>query len=225
MSDNPQGNGAPEAPQGDVDSPNHVTTEQLNRAITARFRSFEKNLERQLSSQLETFAQQLQAPSGETQEASNVESKGDVEQLAAMKRKLADVTRRFEDSQRLVEQERSARQAAKLRQTVSSALTEAGVDGSRLRHALGYLVDSAARVRHDEDGEIVFRDDDGLDVPLKEGLSVWAKTDDAKLYMPPRHVSGSGDRPRNSARRGDTPGDKRAELGNLLQRAMLGGSD
>jgi hypothetical protein len=49
------------------------------------------------------------------------------------------------------------------------------------------------RVKVAEDGAHLFVDTNGEELPLSEGLKTWAGSDDAKLFLPPREVKGSGD--------------------------------
>ena len=66
------------------------------------------------------------------------------------------------------------------------------------------------RVKYDDIGDLVWVDDDGDEVSLKAGVAEWAKTDDAKLYLPPRGASGSGDQPRNQSGGTADPNDRQA---------------
>ena len=113
---------------------------------------------------------------------------------------------------------------AALRQRVGEVLAGAGIEGVRARHAIGLLVDAEKRVRWSDDGEsLVFRTADRDDAELEPGLRGWLKTDDAKLYLPPKGSQGSGDRPAGTgpAATAGGPPDRR-EVAEGLRRALLG---
>lgn len=117
--------------------------------------------------------------------------------------------------------EKAAARDAKLRAQVLESLTEMGIDGARAKHALHYLVDGEKSVRYqnDESNTIVFRDGED-DIDLKTGLTNWAKTEDGKLYLPPRGAGGSGGRGAEGGsgnqRSADDPSKSKTALGNGL---------
>ena len=94
----------------------------------------------------------------------------------------------------------------------------------RARHALGVLVDAERRVRWADDGEsLLFRTETHDELELGAGLREWLKTEDAKLYLPPRGAAGSGDRPgaQPPPRAPAGPPD-RAAVAEGLRRVLLG---
>src|SRR5207253_1798980 len=97
--------------------------------------------------------------------------------------------------------ERERRRSSALRQRLTDELVKGGMDGARARHAVGFLVDVEKRVKYaaDDADELVFADGDE-DLDLAAGLKAWLKSEDAKLYLPPRGVAGSGDRGGGGAR-------------------------
>lgn len=224
----PQGHGVPETPPGETDSPASVTEERVselvNRAITARFASFEKKVGNQVSEAVaglfpkfeELIAQKVPsqgpAPSAEPKLDDSPLVKGLQKQLA----ELQEQNRKSRE-ERDVERQR-ARDVA-LRQRLTEELSKHGIDSRYARQAIGFLVDAEKRVRWaDDEGEsLVFRDADGSELDLQTGLRSWAKTDDAKIYMPPRGVSGSGDRGGGASPKPiNGQGIKRGDIGRAL---------
>lgn len=189
-----------DTPQGTQDNaPKFVNSEQLNKAITARLKEFEArnketilealgSLAPEIDKMIEAkFAAPKEAPKGKVEE--DPKYKGLEKQLLELKSKA--------------ESESNARAAAEakakdreMRQTVRDALASVGVDGDRARHALGFLVDAERRVSWSEDGEsLIYKDVDGTETDFTSGIKRWAKSDEAKIYLPPRGTTGSGERP------------------------------
>lgn len=79
-------------------------------------------------------------------------------------------------------------------QKMNSALREylvsAGVDARHIDHALAY-VNQKGLVRYDEDGALKMKVNQ-VDYDLQDGAKLWAKQDDAKLYLAPKGANGSG---------------------------------
>lgn len=238
MSDATQGNGAPEAPQGET-GPKFVTEEQLNRAITARFGELSKKLEKSFG---ETFTKALDeklssfAPKGNEDE-SKPASPLEHPEVKGVLKQMQELQSRLKASE---EREAAAKAKARdtqLRQQVGEALASAGIkDSMRAKHALKFLVDGEKLVAWDDESErLVFRDSDGF-VDFNTGLKGWLKSEDAKMYLPPPDTSGAGGRtgqtPAVAAPR-ITPGaqpqsapmnadQKAAMVAELLQRQGLG---
>lgn len=225
----PQGSQS-QSGQGDGDNaPKYVTEEQLNRAITARFSTFQKQVEKgvgeviatTLTSKLDELKASLGTPSGdqskESAKAGDVENsplvKGLQRQLDEQKSSVAAMK-----AERDAEKARSRDQS--LRSKLADDLTKAGLDPTRVRQAAGILIDVEKRVRFsDDDGdEIVFKDSTG-DVDLGTGLKSWVKSDDAKIFLPPRGTQGSGDR---SQGKGTQNGKAAPSLGAALLHMATG---
>lgn len=205
MNGSSQGNGAPEAPQGEASGPNYVTedkfNEMLNRAITARLSSVEKKLGAQVSEAVNSLFPKLeelvQTKFTQTAPPSQGEPKLEESPLVkGLQKQLAELQEQNKRSQAERDTERQRARDVALRQRLTEELGKHGIDSRYVRQAIGFLVDAEKRVRWaDDDGEsLVFRDADGSELDLSTGLRSWAKTDDAKIYMPPRGVAGSGDR-------------------------------
>ena len=190
----PQGNQAPPG-QGNGDEPKFVTEEQLNRAISARLGDFGKKIEKSLEGAIGGLAAKLdeitkREPSGGGDGTKSIEEspivKGLQKQLADTKA-LAEATKAERDAEKQKTREQM------LRTKVQDALTTGGLDPKFVRQAVGYLVDAEKRVRFEEESdELVFRDGT-TDVDFGTGLKTWLKSDEAKIYMPPRGTKGSGD--------------------------------
>lgn len=195
----PQGNVPPEGTQGDNgNAPKYVTEEQLNRAITARLAAFGKSQEKvlgefqtTLTGKLEELLKAAPVPTTTAESSKPAESP---ELKGALKR-LAEIEAANKQIQAERDAERAKARDVALRQQLSDTLLKHGVDATRVKHAVGILVDSEKRVRFDEDGEsLIFKDSDNTDVDLITGVRSWVKSDDGKFYLPPRGVNGSGDR-------------------------------
>jgi len=210
----PQGTGAPEATdgndepqssQGETSGPNYVTegklNELVNRAITARFSAFEKKFGNQISesvaSLIPKFEELVQAklPANAAANASPTDKLEENPFVKGLQKKLVELEEQNRKSQAERDTERARARDVALRQKLSEELARHGIDSRYTKQAIGFLVDAEKRVRWEDDGEsLVFRDADGSEIDLQTGLRSWAKTDDAKIYMPPRGVTGSGDR-------------------------------
>jgi len=220
-----QGNVPPEGTQGN-DGPKFVTAEELNKAITARFTDHQKKLEKHLESFSGTLTGKLEellkaavpAPKS-TDAADPPKADTDSPALRGMMKQLEELKRDNAKIQQERDAERTRAKDATLRQQLSDALIKNGVDASRVKHAVGILIDSEKRVRFEEDGDsIVFKDNDNTDVDLLTGIKSWVKSDDGKFYLPPRGVNGSGDR--GAGRAPSTSNNSKTvnaeSLGNLL---------
>lgn len=199
--------GTPDQPgQGAGDPPKYVTEEQLNRAISARLGDFGKKIEKSISESLATTLtakfDELKssfAPSGTGGGDSKDPAKaGDIENHPLVKGLQKQVNDQKIATERM-QQERDAEKARArdqvLRTKLADDLTKGGIDPTRVRHAVGILVDVEKRVRFadDEGDELVFKDTTG-DVDLATGLKGWLKGEDAKIFLPPRGTQGAGDR-------------------------------
>ncbi len=197
-----QGQPSPQDGQGN-DGPKYVTAEELNKAITARFTDHQKKLEKHLESFSGALTGKLEellkaavpAPAPTSTAETPKPADADSPALRGMMKQLEELKRDNLKIQQERDAERTRAKDATLRQQLSDALIKNGVDATRVKHAVGILVDSEKRVRFEEDGDsIVFKDNDNTDVDLLTGIKSWVKSDDGKFYLPPRGVNGSGDR-------------------------------
>lgn len=247
-----QGNGAPEAPQGtgapeasnqSDQKPQGITLEDVNRAITARNKDFEKKLEAKLgelsgglAKSLEAKLAELLQPKASPDEADKPKGDGDDKgdkskatqkdpEVTALKSELTKLKNQMLESERRAQAELAKRRDVEMRQLVTEKLAAHGIDGARAKHALGYLVDVAKTVMLDEHGNVSFRGSDGDPIDVEAGIKSWITTDEAKIYLPPRGATGSGDRAINGGTGpGNAPKDPRAELTQLVGKAFgIGG--
>lgn len=223
-------------------APAYVTEEQLQSALTSRFRTFEQKLDKALADGLGGIGTRLRdelaalLPKPEARTDGGVPPTTDASaggsaapappspELKKLQDQISVLTKQAEDARSERDAERARSRDAQLRQRVTEALSSVGIEGVRARHALGLLVDAERRVRWAEGGDdIVFRTDTHDDLDLSAGIREWLKTDDAKLYLPPRGAAGSGDRPgaRPPATR---PADQpdRTVVAEGLRRVLLG---
>lgn len=232
----PQGT-QPQAGQGD-DAPKYVTEEQLNRAISARFNDFSKKLEKAnegLASTLTTKLEELVTgkldalkPAGDGEGKGTKGAPTESPELKSALKRIDDMSRQLETERQEKLAEKANARAKDLRQQVTEALTAAGISGVALKHAVSVLVDGEKRAKFDEEGErVLFRSDDD-DLPLADGVKRWMKSDDAKIYLPPRGTQGSGDHAggqRGPSGKGDKPMSAGAALLGMIPGFSGGSSD
>ena len=232
MPDSAQGHVAPQAPQGDSDAPKHVTEEQLNRAISARLNDHGKRQEKMLSESLASIKQQFaemfeSVKAAPAPVATKEESKiDDSPVVKGMSKQLAEMKAQLEAARQEKAAERSKSREISMRQKVSEELARAGIDSARAKAAIALLVSEERRVRYaDDDGDDVsFKDTDGTEVDLVTGIRSWAKSEDAKIFLPAKNPVGSGSRPGGAAPI-TTPGkiDKN-DLGLKIMEAVRNGT-
>lgn len=213
-------NAGGEAQYATLDQITDATSEMINKALTSRNKQVEAKVEKAISELQKSFEEKLnalleankktstsetatqnsgtegagKAPTKEaTKEAPKVEENPVVKELQA---KLATVQKQLEATEREKRAERDRARDRDLRQKLSDELVKSGIDPTRVRHAVGLLVDADKRVRYvgDTDEVTFVKDEDGDEVDLKAGVKAWLKTDDAKIYLPARGTTGSGDR-------------------------------
>jgi hypothetical protein len=223
-----EGSGAP------AEAPKYITEEQLQTTLASRFKSFEQRFEKTLGESLGGLGAKLKdelsamlAPKPEPPAPEEKKRKdapaAEHPELKKLQEQIASLTKQAEDARSERDAERAKARDTLLRQRVAEALGVAGIEGIRAKNAIGILVDAEKRVRWSEDGELLtFRNGDRED-ELAGGLREWLKTEDAKLFLPPRGASGSGDRPGASPPRAPSGGPpSRADVADGLRRALLG---
>ena len=179
------------------DSKQFMTTEQFNRAFTARTKAFEKQVE----SKFDTFLEALKAKTsaapktGDSSEDGETggEDDGTANAFKAMKSRLTKMERTIKDQNTQLAQRDNQVASEKMRRASIDELSKHGIQGIRATHALGHLVDTTKKVRLGEDGTPVFFNGE-YEQPLGEGLEEWAASDEAALYQPPKGDGGSGER-------------------------------
>lgn len=221
MSADSQGSEAPEASQGSAtpqgaDASKGISNEDMNRAITARFKDFEKKMAAQLEQNLSGFGSKLEETlasklagilkpqpvadevEAEKPTAQSVAKDPIAELQASFKRQLREQSNEVKALREENLREKQALREAKMREAVTNALAAHGVTGGRAKHALGYLVDVSKSIVMNEAGQPVMLDEFGDPVDIETGLKAWANTEDAKIYIPPRGTAGSGGSQQNN---------------------------
>jgi hypothetical protein len=222
----PQPPAGTDPPKDGAEAPKYITEEQLQTALGERFRSFEQKVDKALGTLGSKLKDELVAifPKPEPPKPSDDGKSKDKEpsaspELKKLQEQITVLTRQADEARSERDAERARGRDATLRQRLTDALSAAGIEGVRARHAVGLLVDAERRVRWTEDGQAITFDD----FELAAGLREWLKTDDAKLYLPARGVLGSGDRPgaQPPPRAPAGPPD-RATVADGLRRVLLG---
>jgi hypothetical protein len=222
--------GAAETPA--ADAPKYVTEDQLDKALTARLRAVEQKVEKTVAQSFDTFSTKLKTELASLFPPPKAEAKADAKkepvppdpELTKLKDQVTTLTQQAADARAERDTERAKARDATLRQKLGELLGAAGIEGVRARHVIGLLVDSEHAVRWSDDGDgLVFRTADRGDVELETGLRTWLKSDDAKVYLPPKGTQGSGDRPAigGPSTRPTGPPERR-DVADGLRRALLG---
>jgi hypothetical protein len=214
-----------------AEAPKGVSEADVHALLTSRFRAFEEKIGKTLSETLGALTGKLKEeitsalPKPEPSPTADDKKRKDAPESPELKRlqeQIASLTKQAEDARSERDTERARARDTTLRQKLTDALSGAGIDGVRARNAVGILVDAEKRVRWAEDGEaILFRNADRED-DLAIGLKEWLKTEDAKLFLPPRGASGSGDRPGAGLPRAPAAAPTRGDVAEGLRRALLG---
>lgn len=204
MADDPNAGGGDtgagnEGGDGGGDAPKFITQEdfskELNKAITNHVGRMETRLTKTLGATVgASITEALAALSKKPDDAP--ENKGDAKpdgKQVLMERKLQKLTEDLETSNAARELEAGKRKDEGLRGDVVSALGDLNMTGQRLRGATAMLY-AEGRVYIGEDGSHLFKDADGIEFPLSDGVKAWSGSEEAKLYMPPSNVRGSGDK-------------------------------
>ncbi len=207
----PQGNGSPQEPQGGT--PSSVNEERVaeivNRAISARHKSFQEQFNKQLETSLKGITESISvlaersAPSpspspqgnGEAPKRNRDETVDESPAFKSLQRQFADLKAENERNAQAANAERLKTRDTVLRQRVSESLAEIGIrEPARIKQAIHHLVDGEKRIAYDEDSNsLVFRDSDDAVLDLTTGLKSWSKSDDGKHFLPPTGARGSGD--------------------------------
>lgn len=94
---------------------------------------------------------------------------------------------------------------------VDGMLAKAGVTDPFMRELAAAHFDRKGRVvwdGEDDDAKIVWNGDDGVQVGFDEGFASWAKSEEAKRFLPAQGKGGSGSRPGNGK-----PPEPKKEIG------------
>lgn len=241
MSDQSQGS-PPQGPQGGASAFTEEQTnliaqiagQTMNGVWTARAKKLREELSTDYKSGFEGIAKQLAEMSAAQQAgakpgkrdkdgkyANGAEEESDPK-LNGMARQLAEMKAQLDARDKELAGEKAKQKLAALRQSARDELAKVGVDGLRAKHVLASL-EADGKLAHDEDGNPVYNESANSVVDLATGIRAWAKTEDAKIFLPPSGARGSGDRPgQQSAPKGAPKEVTDADIGMLLVREFGG---
>jgi hypothetical protein len=205
----------------------------VNSAISARDKMSDKKRGEDRDAILKAIDEKLQtfkpaAPDPEEKGAKGGKrSKEDDLELTALRKSMDELRLQNEQERARAARERSKNIDNSVRQSIYEALSEHGLDAVRSKAAFAsFKLDGRFEAQHDEDSDevtVLFRDDDGTQVPLRDGIKRWVKTDAAKIYLPPTGAKGSGSRPStgpNGQPIKATPEQVRKNLAEALEKAF-----
>lgn len=150
--------------------------------------AFAKLLDEKLSGFKPTEKPTEEPPVGK-KEAANAE-------LATLRKQMEALATKAEASERRSAQLREQNRQASLRDGTAKFLANAGIVGDRFDAAYAYLAHNGKiKVAEDPDSDAQFFVDTTEDLALETGLAGWLKSEQAKIFLPPTGVRGSGSRP------------------------------
>lgn len=211
-----------------VEDITNVVSEMLNKALTNRNKQVEAKLEKAIVDIQTKFQEQLSALTQTSQTTDKTKTaEVDYESTPAyrgMQKQIAELQKQAEEAKLASLAVQKQNREVRLRQKVGEELIKVGVDPSRVKHAVTFLLDGEKRVKYadEESDDIVFNDND-TEIDLQTGLKSWAKTDDAKIYQPARGTTGSGDPPRGKKQPSSNPSNNRDALEGLISQAFAEG--
>ena len=211
----PQGSGAPGASSGSGGAFSFASedefNERLNRAITGRLRDFEKKVDGKFGeiqtglsgfgSKFDEFGKVIEglkkpADAPKPKDAPPTMKLEDFPEWKANQALLEELRKKSAAAEQAAASERAKNRATALRASLADQLTKvAGIPADNHRYALALLITEDGRVGYSEDGKgdaIVWRQPDGSEVTLDEGLKSWARSPEAKKLQPPQNPKGSG---------------------------------
>ena len=218
------------------DAPKYLTAEDFNKAMSARLAAYEKSAEKKLKEMMSEalngvastvdnlLTEKLGSATVGSGKKSKESSSDEDPVVRGLKKQIDDLMAKTADAEKRAASESARLRDVSLRQKLGEELGKLGIDGTRAKHAVGFLVDAEKRVGWGEDDSIVFKDADGFEVDLSTGIKSWGSTDEAKMYMPPRGTVGSGERPSGSGKLVTGKGQlDREALNAALFKAVAGG--
>lgn len=200
----PQGNGAPNAPQGD-DAPKYVTEEtfmaELNRAITARFKEVEKKVEKVVAAAFEPLKTKLEAPSPAApppDDKTPDKSKPDPI-VASLQKQLDEMKSALKAKDEEAAAERKAARDEKAFGLLVTELTGKVRPGAE--RMVATLLKAQGQLVIDDEGNTSLKVRTSLakgsaeqdhEFPIADGVGHYLKTKDAALFLPPPNSGGAG---------------------------------
>lgn len=171
--------------EGESDTPQYVTRDELNQMLNGFRKSSKKDLETALQAALAPLAALTGKQEGEA-EATPAPAKG---KMDPEKEELKKQVKMLLDRQQKADAEAAE---LKLQTSLRDNFTKHGIDPRHVDHAIAFAKHNQL-VRYDDDGSVVMKVNQ-IDMPLQDAVAHWVKTDEAKLYLAPRGVQGSGQR-------------------------------
>lgn len=109
--------------------------------------------------------------------------------------RIRELEERYKAAESAREAEQKARQRDEERSALADALRKGGVDDARIRPAVALLYTEEQRVSRDDANKIVMKMNGKYGeehISLDEAVTTWLKSDDGKMFLPPRGAGGSG---------------------------------
>lgn len=171
--------------EGEENTPQYVTKDELHQILNGFQKTTKKSLEAAIQNALAPLAALTGKQEGEV-EAAPAATKGKID---PEKEELKKQVKLLMDRQAKADAEAAE---LKLQSTLRENFTKHGIDPRHVDHAIAYAKHNQL-VKYDDDGNVVMKVNQ-IDMPLQDAVAHWVKTDDAKLYLAPRNVQGSGQR-------------------------------
>jgi hypothetical protein len=191
---------------------------------------YEKQLEEERSKRetLQAQLDELRTPKEEPEGKGKKEPKEDARAKEFEARMAAIEKERAAERTALADKERKAQEAEE-RSVALDALKDIGVTGAPAQ-AAHLLLKTEGKIARDEDGKLVFvvpKDGYTDRLSIADGVKEWAGTEAGKAFLPPKGVSGSGNKGGSNTRAGKGPASRAervAEARQAILAAFGGGS-
>lgn len=197
-----QADSVPQSEQGETDNtPQYVTTEQVNASVNSAITARSKKLEAALN----VSNQKIQELTDLVSKLASKEEPGTKDVPDVVSRLEAQVAKMSKESDSL-KQEKAAeiakRKDSEKRQAVHDLLAATDIKPETIKFAMSHLIDGEKLISYNNDGELVFQGPDG-EMDVKEGIKQWTSTEDGKVFRPAKGIKGSGDTSYKSPRASD----------------------
>jgi hypothetical protein len=189
---------------------NDAIIRAINKVVNGQTAAFRKQIAEandattvKIAAMLEEKLQNFKPVPEEKEEGKGKKDKGDSVELQSLRKEISELRTAADRERATAAEERSKSRTMTLRSAAIDQLARIGISGNNARLALNCLLQDQ-RIAFDTDvaagevDEIVFRSDDEGWVKLDLGLKSWAKSSDAKVFLPAAGVTGAGSRPGTS---------------------------
>lgn len=165
---------------GETESPSNemFTANDVSRLVKAQMAEFKKEMLQMFSNAKEPAKKAAEEEGGVTK--------------ASLQRQLLEL-------QNSIAEEKAAKSAAILRNSVREVATSLGVSPQLIKPLLAVVVDSDKLAYVDEEGSPVFRGKFGDVVEIETGLKDFLKSADGVAFAPPKRAAGSAERSRGES--------------------------